>query len=98
MLPYPIAQTCQIVVICAASQIFARNGCISFSVAVGLFTASPTSFLLVFSSVLEGCPGLLNVTVGPYFLHLTMTVFTVFRGTLKALGILLDPLTDTFEQ
>lgn len=44
-------------------------------VAVGLFEASLTSFLIICSSVLEGHPVLANVTVVPYFLHLIITVF-----------------------
>ncbi len=66
-----------------------RNSCSSFNVAVGLLASSLTSFLLILSSILEGHPLLGNITVAPYFLHLMMTVFTVFRGISNVLEIIL---------
>ena len=78
----------EIVVTCTTQPVLARYSCSSFNDAVGLLVASQTSFLLVFSSILEGRPVLGNVTVVPYFLHLMMTVFTVFHGISNALEIL----------
>ncbi len=73
-----------------------RNSCSSFNVAVVLLAASLASFLLIFSSILEGHPLLGNITVAPYFLHLMMTVFTVFHGISNALEILLYPSPDWY--
>ncbi len=39
--------------------------------------------------ILEGHPVLGNTTVAPYFLHLMMTVFTVFHGISNAMEIIL---------
>ena len=58
---------------------------------VGLLENYLTSFLLVFSYILEGCPVLGIVTVEPYFLHLIMAVFTVYHGISNALEIIVYP-------
>ncbi len=69
----------EIAVTCSAQSVLANNSCSSFNVAEGPLAASQTSFL-VFSSILEGRPALSNVTVVLYFLHLLMTVLTLFHG------------------
>ncbi len=84
----------EIVVTCTTQPVLTGNSCSSCNVAVGLLAASLTSFLLIFSSILEGHPVLGNITVDLYFLHLMMTVFTVFHGISNALEILLYPSPD----
>lgn len=68
----------KIVVTCTRQLALARNSCSSFSIAVGLLAASPTSFLLLFLSILQGRPVPGNATVVPCFL-LLMTEFTGFK-------------------
>ncbi len=92
--PYHIAQTLENFVTYNTQPVLARNSCSSFNAAVGLLAASLTSFLLIFSSILEGHPVLGNVTLVPYFLHLMMTVFTVFYGISNALKNILYPSPD----
>lgn len=57
-------------------------------VSVDLIAASLTSFLLIFSSVLERRPVLSDVAVVPYSLHFLIMVFTVFH----ALEMFCNPL------
>lgn len=85
----------RIVVLCSKQQVLARNSSRSFNVAVGLLAANLTSFLLVFSSVLEG-PVLGNDTVVQYFLDMLITVFTVFHGISSVLELLLYPSPDRY--
>ncbi len=87
----------EIVVTYTTQPVLARNSCSSFNVAVGLLAASLTSFLLTFSSVLEGRPVLGNITVELYFLHLMLTVFTVFHGLSNALKMILYPSPDCWK-
>lgn len=76
----------EIVVTWRKQPVLARKSCSYFNVSVSLLTAFLSSFLFVFSSNLEGRPVLV-----PYFLHLFMTVFTVFRGISNTLEIALCP-------
>ncbi len=95
--PYPMAQIYEEygrLLSRTTQPVLTRNSCSSFNVAVSLLAASLTSFLLIFSSILEGHPVLGNVTVEPYFLHLVMTVFTVFHGISNTLEIILYTSTD----
>ena len=65
-----------------------RTHCSLFSVAVGLFIASLTSFLLILWSLLEERPALHNVTVVSCFLHLMVKSSLCSMVYLKPLKIL----------
>ncbi len=87
----------EIVVTCTKQPVLARNSCSSFNIAVGLLASSLTSFLLIFSSILEGHPVLGNINVAPYCLHLMMIVLTVFHVYLMPWKFFCTRLlTDTF--
>lgn len=59
-----------------------------FLQAMGPLIVSLLSFLFVFSSVLDGCPVLGDVTVVSFFCPV-VNDFTVFRGIYNALEIVL---------